>query len=173
MQKRANGLLSWFLTGDRVDNELRRYPGIKAKLDLHNTNALFLSVLCLIFLVVNFIVTACLLFSVTYHRYGGSITVISLLSNTLLILIRVVTWVMKAKTAHDEGSAISIFMTIPKCANAIDKDYLFSNKYYIPEDDDDEDDDDDFAAHESRTESHASATHHSAAPLKEEGHHHV
>lgn len=91
----------------------------------------------------SFVVTAKLLFSPSYRRYGGIITIISLLSNTQLIAIRVAIWLLKTKQAHREGSALSVFMVVPKCANSIDKDYLFVSKYYKPAAADEEDEDDD------------------------------
>ena len=96
--------------------------------------------------------TSLLLFTPRYHRYGGTITIVSLLSNTQLIATRVVLWFSKAKQALGEGSPLSLFMVVPKCANAIDKDYLFVPKYYQP-DAEESDDDDEFedSVHQSRS----------------------
>ncbi len=48
MQSNAlgNTILGFIFSSDRVSNELRRYPRIKSKLDVHNTWAFFLSALC-------------------------------------------------------------------------------------------------------------------------------
>ena len=136
----GNLLLSIFLVPDRMNNELRRYPRIADKLNGLNGTAFWSSLISFLFLLINFIITAALLFTDFYRRYGGVITVSSLLSNTGLVATKVVAWLTKSRKAYQECSAISLFMTVPKCANAIDKDYLYVLKYYVPDDDNEDGD---------------------------------
>lgn len=90
----------------------------------------------------SFIVTCKLLFDPEYRRYGGSITVISLLSNTQLITMTVLGWISNSKCAKTEVSAVSLFMSNQVCANAVDTAYVFKHGEYTPDDDEDSDADD-------------------------------
>ena len=75
-------------------------------------------------------VTSKLLFDPQYRRYGGSITVISLLTNTQLVLLKVWAWVNTAKAAHKSTTAVSLFRTVPAAANTVSKSHLYRPKYY-------------------------------------------
>ena len=85
----------------------------------------------------SFVVTCILLFDPFYRRYGGTITIISLLSNTQLVASTVARWIQTTKTAHAETNAMSLFMSQPRCANSIDKSIVYSRELYEPPADED------------------------------------
>ena len=109
-------------------------------------------------LVRSFIVTCILLFDPYYRRYGGTITIISLLSNTQLVASTVLRWIQTTKTAHAETNAMSLFMSQPRCANSLDKSIVYSRDLYEPPADEDafEDEgesDDEYSDYEEENES--------------------
>jgi hypothetical protein len=84
------------------------------------------------------VVTSKLLFDPQYRRYGGSITVISLLTNTQLVLLKVLAWVNTAKAAYASVTAVSLFRTVPAAANTVSKSHLYRPPFYAHDAADDE-----------------------------------
>jgi len=96
------------LTVDNLAEEVQLYPTFKRKLEVYNSVAVWLSGLLMAFLITNLVLSS---INILRFHYAGKASVIGLLSNTGLVLFKVLNWFTAARESNDRDVAISFFST--------------------------------------------------------------
>jgi hypothetical protein len=105
--------------------EIQAYPDLAKSLHIRNRNYKFLFALIGLLSTVNIVVSGVLV----YEYYDGMKTTTTFVTNTLLILMRIMKSIQISRTCQLETKAQSVYLTEPVTFNTIDPDY---NKHSVP-----------------------------------------
>jgi len=103
-----------------LKTEIERYPEYKERMIILNNNYHIISIITVVMNVVNFILSAILIYGYYYLDYR-SITV--LLTNIILIVDKIINCFNVSKKSVEEVIPISAYMMTPVIFNVVDKDY--------------------------------------------------
>jgi len=100
--------------------EIQAYPELAKSLHIRNRNYKFLFALIGILSATNIVISGFLV----YEYYDGMKTTTTFVTNTLLILMRVIKSIQISRTCQLETKAQSVYLTEPVTFNTIDPDYV-------------------------------------------------
>ncbi len=100
--------------------EIQAYPALAKSLHERNRNYKFLFALIGLLSSVNIVISGFLV----YEYYDGMKTTTTFVTNTLLILLRVIKSIQISRTCQKETKAQSVYLTEPVTFNTIDPNYV-------------------------------------------------
>lgn len=117
------------LTGPEP-SEIKLYPRFRTVLSRYNLAAVWLASTLVALLGTNFILSA---IQILGQRYAGKASVIGLLSNTGLVLFKVLNWHSVARRSRAEDAAISLFDLRNRQMNTVSRERKFATGEYVPD----------------------------------------
>ena len=115
-----------------VLGDLRYYPALLRRMRVLNLECLVLTLFCRLLLIMNLVVIMIFATSPEYHHFGGLVTLISALTNTEVVYIRVSQWHDNLSDAYANFAATSIFLNVPMRSNVVDANYRWSPELFMP-----------------------------------------
>ena len=115
---------------DALPEELTAYPPFLDKLRKHNSRAYYAAEFMFVILLINFAVSSAVIVG---KHYAGRTTIVGLLSNTFLCMMKIWSYRSIAKQCRTADSATSLFESANKILNTVADDKKFLPGVYDPE----------------------------------------
>jgi hypothetical protein len=117
------------LAADNLGEEIELYPSIESRLNRNNQICFVLACAVVLFILVNFGLSAAVVLAPAYSLGTKSAT--GIVSSTLLLLPRAISWLGSTlASAKKRGGAIYLFSKVPKQPNRIDSNFRFKEGVY-------------------------------------------